>query len=267
MIEDMRIQEMLDECIPVIKKLAVGRFAVAVSGSHGKGTADKSSDIDLRLYCDDVLPDSEEKKMIKESFHALTGKWKDIGVEVDGCWVRKIPEVDDKLREWLEGQLKPVDVLWTIWGYHLLPDLYYQQAIEDPFGIIEHWKQQMKEYPGTLKKAVLDKHMAFLRYWRNDYHYINKVKRKDTIFLASLSSKIVHSLVQVLFALNDTYFVGDGSNMNFIRKFQHRPPEWEERIQAALYPTCAEDMYERQRETLVHLINDVEELAEKFYRE
>jgi len=36
-------------------------------------------------------------------------------------------------------------------------------------------------------------------YWRHDHHYASKVQRQDVVFLAGLSAKLVHDVVQVLF--------------------------------------------------------------------
>lgn len=189
-------------------------------------------------------------------------EWRAKGTEIDGCWVRRIPDIDQELNHWLQGQLKPADKVWTVWGYYLPVDIYYQQAVDDPFGVIAEWRQRLEPYPPSLKQAVLDRHLGSLRYWRNDYHYANKVKRKDPVFLAGLSARLVHDLVQVVFALNNAHFIGDGSNLEFIRRFPLQPEGFAARVRSALYPPAAQDMYERQREVLIGLIDDLARLAE-----
>ena len=47
-----RIQAVIDECLPLLKALAIGRCAVSIGGSHGKGTFDTRSDVDFRVFCD-----------------------------------------------------------------------------------------------------------------------------------------------------------------------------------------------------------------------
>ena len=86
------------------------------------------------------------------------------------------------------------------------------------------------------------------------------------VFLAGLSVKLVHDIIQVLFALNETYYVGDGYNLDFLARFAHQPSEITARVQAILYPTpsAAMDsvaMYVEQRERLLALIDEVEALA------
>lgn len=53
------IQPVLDDLLPIIRSFAVGRYAVAISGSYGKGRPDNRSDIDLRLYADLFLRDCQ----------------------------------------------------------------------------------------------------------------------------------------------------------------------------------------------------------------
>jgi hypothetical protein len=53
---------------------------------------------------------------------------------------------------------------------YVLTDINNQLVIEDPYQIIANWKARLSVYPSTLKKAILDKNLASLRYWRSDYH-------------------------------------------------------------------------------------------------
>ena len=75
-------------------------------------------------------------------------------------------EIDAALDGWLSGEIKPVNLVWTIWGYHILTDVNNQFAIEDPYHIIGAWKERLSVYPPALKQAILDKYVASLRYWR-----------------------------------------------------------------------------------------------------
>lgn len=252
----------IDDCIPLIKRLAVGRYAISIGGSWGKGTFDQNSDVDFRLFCDEIQSNPKEKEEIWQLIQEQILKWRNKGIEIDGCWVRKISEIDKELNDWLEGHIKPVEKIWTIWGYYLLSDIYYQYVVEDPFDVIAGWKIKLKQYPSNLKKAILDKHMGSLKYWMNDYHYLNKVKRKDMVFLSSLSAKMVHDLMQVIFALNETYFVGDGSNLEFIKSFKYKPRQFEERVKSALYPIQTENMFEEQRKVLIDLTQEIEKMVE-----
>jgi hypothetical protein len=262
MSQDTNLQAIIDECVPLIRQFPAERYAISIGGSRGKGTSDGRSDVDFRLFWDQPAPGWPDQVAAFASFREAMVQWRAKGTEIDGCWIRKIADIDGWLDQWIEGKIIPQDIVWTVWGYYLLPDIYHQQVVEDPFGVIAQWKERLKTYPAKLKKALLDKHLGSLRYWRNDYHYASKVQRGDVIFLAGLSARLVHDIMQVLFALNEVYFVGDGSNLEFARHFKHQPPQLAERVREALYPWPGEDVYVRQRAMLVELIDEVERLAE-----
>lgn len=154
-----------------------------------------------------------------------------------------------------------MDIVWTIWGYHILTDVYNQMVIEDPDGILADWHRRLSVYPPALKQALLRKHLESLRYWRHDYHYRHKVERGDIVFLAGLSSRLLHDCIQVLFALNETYYPGDGNNLKFIARFARVPEGFVEAVDDVLYPGQGESALRAQYERLLALIDAVESLA------
>ncbi len=252
------IQPVLDDLLPIVRSFAVGRYAVAISGSYGKGTPDRRADIDLRLYTDELSAGFAE---MGTAILPLKETWGPKGIQIDDFWPRKIGDIEAALESWLAGKLQMIQPVWTVWGYQLLPDLYHQQPLEDPAGIVADWKARIAVYPASLQKALLDKHLGSLRYWRHDYHYANKAQRGDLVFLAGLTVKLVHDIIQVLFALNETYYVGDGYNLDFLARFAHQPHDLAARLQALLYPPPTADMFVEQRERLLALIDEVEALA------
>jgi len=261
-LSDTTMQNVLDECVPLIKLLGTGRYAIAIGGSRGKGTSDHTSDVDFRLYCDEMCFGTMESPNANwDNFVRIVDSWRVRGVEIDHVWIRTIDQINTALDAWMEGDIQPEILQWSVWGYHLLPDLFYQQNIEDPYGIVSGWKERLSVYPAKLKESILQKHLGSACYWRGDYHYAHKVVRKDPVFLASLSARLVHDLMQVIFALNDTYYVGDGSNLEFARHFAIKPADFEERIISVLYPAPGDELYARQRQLLVDLINETESLV------
>jgi hypothetical protein len=227
-----------------------------VGGSLGKGTWDARSDIDFRLYTDKPLPGTAEEPGLWEGITACEVRWKARGVLIDGVWPRTTAEIDAGIDRWFTGHTTPIPMLWTIWGYYLLPDMFHQVILEDPYGIITGWKERLAVYPPRLKQAILVKTTSSLRYWRDDYHYASKVARGDIVFTAGMVSKLVHEVLQVLFALNETYYVGDGSNLEFTASFSILPPDFPARIQRILYPQPP-DALEKQYADLCSLIDEI----------
>ena len=252
------IQPVLDQLLPIVRSFAVGRYAVAISGSYGKGTPDSRADIDLRLYADEL---SAPFAAMGEAIRPVKEAWSQQGVKIDDFWPRKISDVEAALDNWLAGKPQVIHPVWTVWGYQLLPDLYHQQLLEDPHAIVAGWKTRLALYPSPLQKALLDKHLGSLRYWRHDYHYANKAQRQDVVFLAGLSVKLVHDIIQVLFALNETYYVGDGYNLAYLARLPLQPPDLANRLQAILYPPVSAAMFVEQRNGLLALIEEVDQLA------
>jgi hypothetical protein len=253
------IQPVVEDCLPLCRALGEGRYAVSIGGSYGKGTFDQQSDLDFRLFCERRSASPEARAALQ----AAIDRWRDRGVVIDGCWVRTIAEIDQELDRWMSGKTEPTPMVWTIWGYYLPTDIYNQAVIEDPYGVIDRWKTQLQVYPTQLKAALLEEHLGSIRYWRQDYHYRHKVARGDAVFLAGLAARLVHDMIQVLFALNETYYVGDGNNLDFVRQFDDVPENFTSRVTRALYPTAGEDAYEMQYELLAGLADDVDALARR----
>jgi hypothetical protein len=251
------VQAVIADFIPICRALAGDQpYAISVSGSLGKGTWDNRSDIDFRLYTRDQLPWTDTHPDLWVDYTAAIEAWMKKGVFVDGVWCRTIGEIDSALDTWLSGKIAPTPLIWTIWGYHVLPDMAHQFVIEDPYHIIAGWKQRLSVYPSKLKQAILTTNTESLRYWHADYHYQNKVERGDFVFLAGMSSKLVHEIIQILFALNETYYVGDGSNLAFVEKFKIVPPDFSAKVQTILYPPPASP-YQTQYAALAALIDEI----------
>jgi hypothetical protein len=255
-------EDVIEDCTPAMRRLGKGRYAMAISGSIGKGASDEHSDLDFRLYCDETLsPECWQKEW--GAFVKKMEDWKKRGITIDGCWVRKVSDMDAELSKWLAGTGRPEDLVWAIWGYYLPTDLYNQKSIEDPSGILAGWKDRLRTYPAALKRAVFDKHLGSLRYWRGDYHYASKVRRGDEVFLACLTARLAHDVMQVVYALNETYFPGDGNNFKFVPAFRLLPRDFTQRVKSVLYPGISDDMFRRQRDALFDLIVEVESLVEQ----
>jgi hypothetical protein len=254
------VETVLADFIPICREMVVGRYAILVGGSLGKGLADKTSDIDLRLFYDELAP-QPALASVEQRLADTIRAWEEKGQVVDGCWTRQIGPIEAEVACWLAGEGRPTDIVWTIWGYYLLPDLYHMALVEDPFGVIAGWKATLATYSPKLKAAILAKHLGSLRYWREDYHYRSKVRRQDCVFLAGLTSRLLHDIMQVLFALNETYFVGDGGNLHFAEAFAIVPPRLTERVNGILYPGDDAEALERQYAQLGELIDEVLALA------
>lgn len=257
MIEETLYKEMLSEFLTVFRKFAgTDVYSVTLCGSYGKGIADGNSDFDFGIYYEEPAEKSIRRQVYKE-VQRLIEKWKAKGIVVDEVWPRAYSEVDEQLEMWLTGKGTPEPFVWTIWGYNPLTAIYNQQIIEDPYGRIARWKERLSVYPKPLKESIINKHASSLTYWRNDYHYRNKVHRKDVVFLASLTTRLIHDMMQVIYAVNEFYYPGDGMNLQYTEQFECKPERFEERIVDVLQVSEDEDGYEVQYKKMTGLMDEV----------
>jgi hypothetical protein len=260
-------QQVVDDLLPLCRALGEGRCAVSIGGSYGKGTFDGTSDLDFRLFCDRQLSPPEAFCEAYAQLQEAIDRWAARGMTIDGCWVRTVGEIEQQLERWVRGEGQPYDLVWTIWGYYVLTDVYNQWVIDDPDGILAGWRARLATYPPPLKEAIVKERLQSLRYWRQDYHYQHKVERGDIVFLAGLSSRLVHDIIQILFALNETYYCGDGNNLVFTERFALAPERFSEKVAAILYPGQGEGALQAQYDELAGLIDEVEALVEQVSNE
>lgn len=256
MIDKGNYDQICNDAVPLLRRLAkTPVYAIALSGSYGKGVPDAKSDFDFRVYFKSFA-DEEWSKVMKD-FEDLMRKWRESGVILDTFWPRSIEDVNAELDRLVNGRGTPKPYGWTIWGYNMLTDIYNQVIVEDPYGIIQGWKDRLSVYPEALRKSLLKSHGDSLKYWRDDYHYKNKCDRSDYVFMASITARLINDIMQVIYALNRFYFPGDGLNLIFTKKFSIKPNRLEDRVAEILYPCCGQGQLQQQYDNTISLIDDV----------
>lgn len=248
--------EAIRDVAPLLEKLVEGRHAVALGGSIGKGVQDSRSDLDFRLFYDAWAGGKEQPEAVRSQIRARIAEWAERGVVVDGYWPRRIADVEALMENQLAGG-EPVPFTWTIWGYHALTDLAHLCVVSDRWGVIAGWKERLRVYPAALRTAIVERHLKPLRYWRDDYHYRSKAERGDVVFCCGLAASLVHSVMQVLFALNGAWYPGDGKNLEHARGLPLAPRDLEAKVRSALLVADAPQALSRQRQALIALIDEV----------
>ena len=256
MIDNATYEAICNDFFPVFKKLAATDvYSITLGGSHGKGLSDQNSDFDFRIYYEE--PSAPEiRKPAFDEINQLCTKWKAKNISVDGIFPRTYAEVDAQLDLWLSGKGNLTPCVWTVWGYSILTDIYNQKIIEDPHGKAAQWKQRLAAYPDALKQAIVDQYSRSIQYWRSDYHYLNKVNRRDIVFCASIAARLVHNIIQIIYALNEFYYPGDGMNLEYTRQFAIKPCNFEERVGGILYASMSDNGLKLQYENIMALIDD-----------
>jgi hypothetical protein len=258
--------ELIEDFLPVLKKIGSGRVAVSLGGSHGRGTADAHSDYDFRIFADSIEDASSQKGSdLWNIVKVLKKKYETKNITVDEPWPRRIKAVEAGLDEWRDGTARALEMTWTIWGYYLPADILNQRVLYDPEMIIDSWFSKMQPYPYTLKQSVISRHAEILKYWKDDYHCLSKIAREDYVFLAGLTVKMLHSIFQILFALNETYYPGDGNNLLYTRSFEKIPREFESRVNAILVHKGRRETLKEQQYEVRSLAGEVLDLVDEVY--
>jgi len=68
-------------------------------------------------------------------------------------------------------------------------------------------------------------------------------------------------MIQVLFAINNTYYVGDGNNLHYLKQFAVLPRDFASRVATILYPSQSGSALTAQYESIMELIDELAPLV------
>jgi hypothetical protein len=109
----------------------------------------------------------------------------------------------------------------------------------------------------------VDDHLRAAKFWPENVHYLSAVARCDVIYAMGIVHQIVHNLIQVIFALNHTYFPGDKKLDVALDHLATKPERFPERVKRLLLPNAgrSRDTLDAQHTELVELTREVEDLV------
>lgn len=267
--------------LPLLRQFCQGDYGIALGGAHAKGVADAESDLDLYLFARQVLPLAERIRLCQQFSPAVTTVtgWGTDESFVQGgtdfyfhgqkveVWLRHVDHITGIIEECEAGVLRQELVTWTVMGFYnhcALSDLAHMLPIEDPAGILAGWQARVHQYPPRLRVAIIQRHLHAARFWPENFHYASAVQRGDLIYSMGIVQQVIHNLIQVLFALNQTYFPGDKKLGPALDHLAHTPAHLRGRIESLLLPGAATpEALSRQRTELQALLRDVEALVEQ----
>ena len=268
------------ELLPLVRAFAAGPYGVALGGSHAKGSGDAHSDVDVYLFADAVVPAARRREIVTGALGAASEavSWgadepwvqggtdfAHAGVKVE-VWLRSAREVERAVAASLRGEVRREHVGWAVMGFFdhvVLADLRAMRIVEDPDGILARWKEQVREYPEPLRRALLGRFMREAAFWPENFHYRTAVERGDVIYASGIAQQVAHALVQVLFALNRELFPGEKKLARALDALPLRPDALSGRLEALLWPGEAPTVaaLEARRRALGDLVAEVERLV------
>jgi predicted nucleotidyltransferase len=230
-----------------------GVVAVVLGGSWARGTAQSGSDVDIGIYYRLKRPPAlaalrQLAQQLDDShqFDLVTdfGEW---GPWINGGgWLT----IQGQSVDWLYRDLGKVEAVIDACcagrptldhqpghphGFHnhiYLGEIFYCRPLHDPDGMVAALKEWITPYPPLLKHALIRTYL-----WQADFAL--RVARKatgrsDVFYVAGCLFQCVACLIQVLYALNERFFVNEKGAVVEIDSFALRPAEWKEVAQSVL---------------------------------
>lgn len=238
----------------LVERLAAveGVVAVALGGSYARGTQRPDSDVDLGLYYRDASPFSIDAirriaDAVDDSGHpAVTdfgrwgrwvngGAWLTIGGQRVDLLYRSLDDIERVIAACARGEVEWDYPQQPPYGFHshiYLGELSICRPLHDPSGELNRLEVQLAPYPEALKRSIVNK-----RLWGVEFDLTNARKfaqRGDVYNTAGCLTRCAAQLVQVVYALNERYFVSDKGALEEIESFPARPVDFRARLETAL---------------------------------
>ena len=266
--------------LPFLRKCAEGEYGIALGGAHAKGIEDEQSDLDLYVFARSIPGNDERSRMAREFDPGIGGilSWGDessfvqagtdfqYGLTRVEIWFRESGFIEGIIGDCEEGRIKQEFTVWNPMGFYnycALSDLYAMKPLDDPAGLLGRWKGRVERYPPKLRAEIISTFLVAAGFWPGNFHYASAVERRDVVYCTGIAQQVVHHLVQVLFAVNRTYFPGDKKLAGALGRLKMRPQGLVERVEEILLPGRAATVedFRRQRTMLQELFDDVKRLA------
>jgi hypothetical protein len=251
------------ELVPLVRGFTAGPAAIALGGSHAKGSGDALSDLDVYLFADAVLPARLRDGRVTDALGAGAGvqSWGGDEPFVQGgtdflyrglrveCWLRRVDEVERTIEAALRGEIRREYSGWAVMGFYghvALADVHTLRIVEDPLGTLARWKAAVAGYPEALRRALIGRFLAQASSWPGNPHYASAVERDDVIYASAIVQQVTEAVIQVVFALNRAYFPGEKMLGERLEALPIRPADLAARLRGLL--TCAGGLRAQHRE-------------------
>jgi hypothetical protein len=244
-------QAVLRQLVDTVSKVP-GMCAIVLGGSYASGTQHEKSDMDIGLYYDEARPfpiaeiQAIAEKISSDGTPTVTGfyEW---GAWVNGgAWIRtpagkvdflyrNLDQVRQTIAEAQQGISHHDYDQQPAYGFHSVIYLAETQVcipLYDPQGVIAELKRSVEIYPAILKQRIIADAL-----WAAEFtllHARNFAAQGDVYNTVGCMTRAASNLTQVLFALNEKYFLRDKKVMDVVRQFQNLPPGYLQQINRIL---------------------------------
>lgn len=229
-----------------------GIKAIVLGGSYARGTQTATSDLDIALYYSENAPFAIDEirqvaRTISTAGEPVVTGFYEWGAWVNGgAWIQTAVGKVDFLYRNLEHVQRTIDEAnqgiqrhdygqQPAYGFYSVIYLAETQCcipLYDPQGRIAGLKQQVVTYPPKLKERIIADSL-----WSAEFtlmHARSFAERADVYNTVGCFTRAANNLTQVLFALNEVYFMSDKRVMESISAFATKPENYVERLSALL---------------------------------
>ncbi len=230
-----------------------GVKAVVVGGSRARGGARSDSDLDLGIYYHPSHPPalSDLRRVAQDlddrhSGEVVTefgewgpwingGGWLVVGGQPVDWLYRDLDKVRRVIDDCCAGRVTCDYQPGHPHGFHnhiYMGEVYYAQPLYDSLSTLAECKSLAASYPLRLQRAVVDKYL-----WEADFALATSHKsaaRGETFYVAGCLFRCAACLVQVLFALNKTYFINEKGSIATVDTLAQHPAGFGATVTSAL---------------------------------
>ncbi|MAS34830.1 MAG: DNA polymerase subunit beta [Anaerolineaceae bacterium] len=262
-----------------------GVRAVVLGGSWAHGTQTSTSDIDLGLYYDEKAPfDIAAVRRVAAEVSVdgepVVTEFYEWGAWVNGgAWIhtaggkvdflyRNLDQVRRVIAEARAGKTTLDYLQQPPYGFRsviYLAETSICLPLYDPDHLIAELKQAVVDYPPKLKESVIQGNL-----WSVEFtllHARTFASRADVYNTVGCLTRALSALTQVLFALNETYFISDKRAIDTIETFGIRPEDYRARVERILaHPGADVDALSQTVAALDELFRQVVDLAGAWYQ-
>jgi predicted nucleotidyltransferase len=246
----------------IVKRLQPleGVTALTLGGSRARGTATAASDIDIGIYYAQSHPlDLETLQQVATDLddqhrdHLMTeigewgpwingGGWLTVqGIAVDLLY-RDLEQVATCIADCCAGQITIAYQVGHPYGFCnsiYLAEVALGRSLWDPTGRLQALQAQTRSYPTLLKQTILQKF-----FWEAEFCLgiaRKSISRRDVTYASGCCFRGVMCLMQILFALNEQYWMNEKGAVALASTFPLCPAQLQERIDQLFAGLAAEE--------------------------
>lgn len=276
----MSVDSTLERIVASLKQVK-GIEAIVLGGSRAKGNFTEKSDLDIGIYYSDSkqldlaelgriaseLDDANRPDLITDI--GGWGPWINGGgwLTVDGIptdfLLRDIGKVasviEDCLNEKITIDYQPGHPHGFVNAIYAA-ETFYCKPLWDPYHRVQDMKGRITPYPAAIRIGIIKKFL-----WEADFS-INiaekSLSRHDVLYISGCLYRGASCLVQVIYALNETYLMNEKGALTGMDSFQIIPLRFKDTIERLLSTMTTDTMdMKEQIQQLSHIAKEVDELS------